>query len=151
VVNRRRLKIAEVGFWIGAVVMIAGTFAPWLRSGRIDRNSYQAAGLLERVLDIDGWAAHALDALPLLPVSCAAAIALSLFGWRWLAVIVVGVVALGLAALSAALLLAPGSREISVAGFGPAVTLGGAVLTLAAAVSSVVFHRADRSYGHIPV
>lgn len=32
----------------GAVVLVAGTFLPWIRSGSTSRNSYQAAGHVER-------------------------------------------------------------------------------------------------------
>jgi hypothetical protein len=136
-------RLAAVLLAVGVVVMVAGTFAPWLRSGQVTRNSYRTAGLAQRLLDLRGVAAAALDAMPLLALLCAVGGLLFGFGYRRTALALLTVLALLLAALSVAVLAAPASSEIAVTVSGPAITLGGALLALIAAITSVLVHRAD--------
>ncbi len=49
---------------LGAVVMTAGTFAPWLASGTSERNLYSSAGVVQRLAGLGRAIGFALDALP---------------------------------------------------------------------------------------
>lgn len=62
---------------LGLIVMLTGTFLPWLRSGTARRNSYAASGLLRRLLDVPGWRSVLLHAWPFLALICAAVLALT--------------------------------------------------------------------------
>ena len=58
--------------WIataGAVVVLVGTFLPWLASGAADRSSYELLGVIERLgFSPDGWIGWAVRLWPLLPL-----------------------------------------------------------------------------------
>ena len=125
--------------------MIAGTFAPWLRSGATTRDSYRTAGLLQRLLGIDGFAGAALDALPLLAVLSAGLLALVILGRIGIALVIGSLLAMAMAALSIAALHAPDSHGVRVATAGPAITLVGCVLIIVAAAGSVARFHADKT------
>ena len=149
--SRRRPRLAALVLAIAVIVMVAGTFAPWLRSGQVTRNSYRTAGLLRRLLDLHGVAGAALDAIPLVALLCAVGGALFVLGCRRTAMALLTVLAIALAALSVAVLVAPSGRDISVAVWGPATTLGGAsAVILVVLATSVSVHRADRTRGQVP-
>jgi hypothetical protein len=141
--------VATVLLAVGVVVMVAGTFAPWLRSGQVTRNSYRTAGLAQRLLDLHGVAGAALDAMPLLALLCAVGGLLFMFGYRRTALILLTALALLLAALSVAVLVAPASSEVAVTDSGPVITLGGALLAVFAAITSVVAQCVDRSFRQV--
>jgi hypothetical protein len=141
-----KLPTFSVLLAVGGVVMIAGTFAPWLQSGRVTRDSYRTAGLFQRLLEVDGAAGTALDAMPLFAVSCALCAVIFAVGWRRAAAVLLGLLAVTMALLSGAALLAPGSRDVRVVLWGPVVTLSGAALAVTSAVASVVIIRADKRY-----
>ena len=58
--------------WIassGAVVVLVGSFLPWLASGAADRSSYELLGVVERLgFSPDGWVGWAVRLWPLLPL-----------------------------------------------------------------------------------
>lgn len=144
---RRRPWLAGTALAMAVAVMVAGTFAPWLRSGQVTRNSYRTAGLFRRLLDLHGAAGAALDAMPALALLCAVGGALFVLGRRRSAMTLLTLLALALAALSVAVLLAPDGRGVVVVSWGPAITLGGAVAAIVAVVAmttSVFTSRADR-------
>ncbi len=130
----RRLHhaLAVVG-GLGLVATVAGTFLPWVRSGEVSRNSYASAGLLQRLLEVHGAAATALNAWPFLGLACAAIVAGFAFGLRRSAA--VGALVVGAAAVLVAffVLRTGGSGPIGHASSGPLVTiLGGGISALAA-------------------
>ena len=128
---------AGVGAALGAVVMVGGTFAPWLKSGEVERNCYRTAGLLQRLLGIDGTAGTALDALPLLAVLCAALGAAFLVGARVVALLGLSMLGLACAALAVAALGAPGGAGVRVAPIGPIITLLGSIIIVSATAYGV--------------
>jgi hypothetical protein len=138
-------RTAATVLGIGAVVMVAGTFAPWLESGRVSRNSYRTAGLLQRLLDVSGVAGTALNALPLLALFCAAGSVIFMLGRRRTAALVLSILALAVGALSIAALVAPAAGEIRARGEGPAITLIGCGLTILAGIALVVRMGADKN------
>jgi hypothetical protein len=131
----------------GALVMVAGTFAPWLQSGTATRNSYRTAGLLQQLLQIGGATGAALDALPLLAAICAGAGVLLAIGWHRVAAGVLAAVALAMSCLSVAALVAPTSGGVRVDTAGPAMVLIGAGLIILACATLVAILRADKAHG----
>ncbi len=150
----RRLAAALAGVAAGAVLLLAGTFAPWLQSGQSRRNSYQAAGLLQRLTGLHGGPAGvALDAWPLLAFSCGLLALLFALGARRVAAVVSLVVALGTGAVAVLVLRAPAAGGIQVVLTGPILTLCGAgVAALASAALLASLRRGDsvarRTYAH---
>ncbi|GAA4004127.1 hypothetical protein GCM10022247_26390 [Allokutzneria multivorans] len=58
---RHLLRRAGTGLAIlGLVVTVLGTFLPWLHSGSVLRNSYEAADLVRRLLELDSGVGGAL-------------------------------------------------------------------------------------------
>lgn len=129
---------------VGVVVMVVGTFGPWLQSGRVTRNVYRTAGLLRRLLALPSGATTALELLPLLATLCALGLLGIAFGWRRPAAGLLGLIALVLGALAAGVLLAPRSSEVQAARLGPVITLVGCLLTIAPALVLVASKSADR-------
>lgn len=144
-----RLQIALVpGFGAaGLVLIVVGTFLPWLRSGRVLRNSYQADGAIRRLLAPDGLAHGALAVWPAVSLACAAAIALYTLGGRGLGLALGLMTALVAAAVGIGALTAPTLASVSVAPIGPVVTVLGSALTLlAVTLRFVLFVRDDRRH-----
>jgi hypothetical protein len=126
--------------------MLSGTFAPWLRSGEVTRDSYRTAGLLQRLLDIGGAAGAALDALPLIGLLCAASAVMFALGWRRTAASVLSALAVAMGALAVAALSAPGSSDVRVVALGPVIVLIGAGLTILAGIALVLPQAVDKHY-----
>jgi hypothetical protein len=131
---------------LGTAVMVSGTFAPWLRSGQVTRDSYRTAGLLQRLLDIGGAAGAALDALPLLGLVCAISAVTFAVGWRRTAAGVLSALAVAMGALAVAALSAPSSSQVQVVPSGPLIVLIGAILSILAAVALVFTQGVDKHY-----
>ncbi len=151
--SARRLPAALAGVAAGAVLLLAGTFAPWLQSGRSRRNSYQAAGVLQRLTGLHGPAGVALDAWPLLAFGCGLLALLFALGARRVAAVVSLAVAVGTGAVAVLVLRAPAAGGIQVVRTGPIMTLCGAgVAALATAALLASLRRGDsvarRTYAH---
>ena len=115
------------------MVLVAGTFLPWLRSGRVSRNSYQASGALQRLLALRGPLAVALSAWPFLALTAAVVVGLFAVGLRRTAAALGAFVAI-LAGGVAVAALRVGSRSlVAPATVGPQVTLFGAIFVVIAA------------------
>ncbi len=121
----------------GLVLVIAGTFLPWLRSGVVLRDSYQSAGAL-RALAGGGASGVLLNAwLMVIPV-CGLCIALYALRLRrvsaGLGCVVAGVVAV--------VAIVAHSNDwgalIKAVATGPAVTLAGAMLALVGSAAILV-------------
>lgn len=112
----------------GLLLVVVGTFLPWLHSGRASRNSYATDGAIRRLLDVNGAAEAALRAWPFVSLLCALAAALVLLGLHRIGA------GLALAAAAAAgpvagwALASSGHGLIRPATSGPVVTLIGAVM-----------------------
>lgn len=131
---QRRLPAAH---WLGAlglVVVVVGTFLPWLSSGRTSRNSYQASGALQRLLAPDGIVHLAVVIWPFVSLACALAIACYALGVRPLAWLIAVLAAATAAAVAVAALSVAGTIIAQPMTTGPTVTLIGSVLTLLAAI-----------------
>lgn len=112
------------------VVLVVGTFLPWIRSGRVQRNSYEIAGVGVRRLDAGSAVTHLLQAWPFLGPLWAVVVILVILGRRRIAAAVALVLAVltGLVALGG-LVLAVRLDTTMLGGtvLGPAVTLIGAI------------------------
>lgn len=128
----KRVAAPALGLF-GLAVIVAGTFLPWLDSGRATRNSYQASGAARRLLDVSGWLGGALRAWPFVGLVCAAVVVLyalglprSAAGLGLLTGAVAAAVAVGALSVRGNALVAPATR-------GPAVTIMGATAVIIAA------------------
>lgn len=78
----RGARVAAGASALGLLVGVVGAFLPWFRSGTVERNSFQAVGVVDQFSLLDnGFAVAALRAwlgLPLL-----AAVVLGLYALRW--------------------------------------------------------------------
>jgi hypothetical protein len=54
---------------LGLIVLVLGTFLPWLGSRRASRNSYETGGALQRLLGLRAAADAALSAWPWVALS----------------------------------------------------------------------------------
>jgi len=131
---------------LGLLVLVVGTFLPWLRSGSAGRNSYQTGGALQRLLGLRGAADAAVSAWPSIALVCATVVAIFAVGLRrWAAVLAV-LTALGAGAVSIAALRVEGNRFAKPANLGPTVTLVGAAMVLAAATLILTSAHVDRIF-----
>jgi hypothetical protein len=131
-----RLVPAIVG--VGLVLLVTGTFLPWLRSGAERRNSYRAGALIHRVLAPAGPEAALLTAWPLLAVLCAAAVAGYAVGLHRSAFVVAAIASAGAGTVAFDALTAMPTTYASVISSGPAVTLAGAALGLVGALTALL-------------
>ena len=113
---------------IGLVVIVVGSFLPWLRSGRTARNSYETGGAVRRLIGTEGLVDDLLRLWPVIGVACAAAVALFVLGLRTLSTVLAGLSAMAAGAAAIAALAATANSLATVALTGPVVTLIGATL-----------------------
>lgn len=132
-----------VGF-AGLIVLVVGTFLPWLTSGQARRNSYQAGGALRRLLGLRGAADAAVSAWPLLALVCAAAVAIFALGLRRSAAMLALVAALAAGSVAVAALRVDGNRFIRPLILGPIVTLVGATTVILAATLVLISAQTPR-------
>ncbi|MDQ2748452.1 MAG: hypothetical protein M3Y44_02805 [Actinomycetota bacterium] len=128
----------------GLVVLVVGTFLPWLDSGRAHRNSYQAGGALQRLLGLRGAAQAAVSAWPLVGLACATVVAIFVVGLRRSAALLALLTALATGAVAVAALRVDGNRLVRPVQLGPTVTLVGATAVLLA-VTLVLISAAPRT------
>jgi hypothetical protein len=117
----------------GLVVLVVGTFLPWLDSGRARRNSYETGGALKRLLGLRGLAEAAVSAWPLIGLMCAAVVAIFAVGLRRSAALLALLTAIPTGAVAVAALLVDGNSFVRPVDLGPIVTLVGATAVLIAA------------------
>lgn len=115
---------------------MAGTFLPWLRSGSVDRNSYDSIGLLRRLDRIHGIAGPFATIWPFVTLGCTAAAAGVLFGLRRAAA-ALALVSAAFAAAGAGYALTRSAPFVTIRLPGPVLTLAGA--GLAAAAATILF------------
>jgi hypothetical protein len=118
----------------GLVVVVVGTFSPWLSSGGVDRDSYAIAGIIGRLgLVGHGFGATTLSCWPFVgPVAVAALIAALVRWWRtcaWIAIafgVLTGVIGGGVMAVAGG----HDAAGIMLARTGPVITVIGAALSI---------------------
>lgn len=131
-------RLRLVSATAGIVVLLAGTFAPWLISGTTSRNVYGAAGAGERLLRLDPPAATAVAALPFVGLAFALAMLLWLAGRTTAAAVSMLVLDVVATAAACAALAAPRTGPVHAVAIGPIVTLCGALINVAAILSPAI-------------
>lgn len=125
-------RLVGAGFAaIGLVLVIVGSFLPWVVSGQVRRSSYEIAGVLDR-LDVaqNGVVAELIAGWPLIGVLCVTPlVAAGLRWWRtagWLSMLI----GLPVLCLAGGVLLIAGGRAgtVRLDPVGPAVMTAGALL-----------------------
>jgi hypothetical protein len=72
---RRSDLFSRVAMTVAGGVLLLGTFLPWIRSGRRERNSYELLGLVERLgFAPEGWVERFVRWWPIVPLLVVAAI-----------------------------------------------------------------------------
>ncbi len=142
----RLFRLAPAVAVAGLIVLVIGTFLPWLQSGDSQRNSYQASGTLRRILDPPGLLGALFAVWPLLAAAAAGGIALLLLGFRRSGAFVATVAALVGGGTAFEAVRSASNTYASVIVSGPSTTLVGSALVLASAPICVVFaHPPHRS------
>lgn len=143
--DRRPRAVLAVGATagpVGLLVVVAGTFLPWLTSGGVHRNSYAVLGIVRRLRFLDaGPAATAISLWPLLgTVAMLPVIAGILRWWRTAAITTLLFGALTGLGAGAVLAVAGGHRPagIALSPIGPAVTVAGALVAVVGALLILV-------------
>jgi len=149
--SRRRLA-GEILGGLGVLVLVTGTFLPWLASGSALRNSYQAMAVARRLTALgDGVVGTALTAWPAFGGITAAALVLYVVGLRRVAAIAISLLAVvaGTVATALVVLLPMGDFTVRAVALGPVVTVTGAVLAIVGAVTTLAWpaNRASRRAG----
>jgi hypothetical protein len=137
--------VAEVAVTVGLVVVIVGTFLPWVRSGRATRDAYGASGLLRHLLHVDGARGELLSLLPYAAIASAVAVAAIAVGAisdvpaaRWAGLVLAVVVSGGAAAGAVAALRATASFLAGPSDTGPDVVLAGSALVWTAVLVRLI-------------
>lgn len=132
-----RRRVGVVLGVIGLVTAVVGFFLPWLRSGTVTRTSYEVLAL-RGFAGLDGAQGEVLRgawvALTPLAVCCVVLWAVRFHRFAACVALVFGTIAGTVAALAAV----QGGNEGALVGIsltGPVVTLGGAVLGIAGAIT----------------
>ena len=127
---------------LGVVLLVAGTFLPWLASGAALRNSYQAMAVARRLTALgDGTVGAALAAWPAFGGITAACLALYVVGLRRTAAVGISLLSVvaGTVATSLVVLLPPGDFTVRAVLLGPAVTEPGAALAVVGALTTLAW------------
>lgn len=124
---------------VGGLVAVGASFANWLRTGAVERSSYEILGLVDRLgFAPDGPMRTIVRAWPLMPLLMTGAVVTSWWGLRQLGAclgILAGVYAGGLGGIIAAAV--PEQQLVSVSA-APAVTAVGAALVIIGSVLAIV-------------
>jgi hypothetical protein len=132
---------------LGIVVLVVGTFLPWLRSGRATRNSYEATGAVRRLVHPPGILDDLFRVWPLLGALCAVAVAVYALGLRRVGAGIGMLASLAGGAAAVAALNASGNAYASVTDTGPAITLVGAAIVVVSVGAQLVIRERPAAYG----
>jgi hypothetical protein len=143
----RLRRVPVLAGFAGLVVLVVGTFQPWLRTGRATRNSYQATGLARRLLAPEGIVADLFRVWPLIGLGCALTIAAYVLGLRAVGLLFAAMVSIMAGGAAFGALSAPPNAYASVIDSGPLVTLAGAVIVLIATAAHAVLSWTGRRNG----
>jgi hypothetical protein len=145
-----RTVVARLGAGVataGLTVLVIGTFLPWLRSGTVLRDSYQSAGALRGLVGgLNAQAGAVLGAWPVVIPCCAACVAGYALGLRRSAAVAGLVISLIVGTAAGVVAVQPDATDsvVGPAHTGPVVTLVGATIMVAGAISVVICPRAVR-------
>lgn len=125
---------------LGLVVLVIGTFLPWLRSGEVLRDSYAAVGVLGRLTGLhDGPLGPVLAAWPGLGLVAALCVVAYVTGLRRSAAVAIMFLAAICGAMGGfAALHVHGGSALGLVWTGPLVTVSGAVLGVLGGVAVLV-------------
>lgn len=145
-----RTVVARLGAGVataGLTVLVIGTFLPWLRSGTVLRDSYQSAGALRGLVSgLNAQAGAVLGAWPVVIPCCAVCVAGYAVGLRRTAAVAGLVISLIVGTAAGVVAVQPDATDsvVGPAHTGPVVTLVGATIMVAGAISVVICPRAAR-------
>jgi hypothetical protein len=133
---------------VGLLVVVTGTFLPWLTSGGVQRNSYAVLGIVRRLAFLDGGpAATAISLWPLIGTIAMVPVIAGIVRWWRTAAITTLLFGLLTGLGAAAVLAVAGGHEavgISLSASGPTVTVAGAALAVVGAVLLLLARRRSR-------
>jgi hypothetical protein len=140
------LRVQLVICWIGGLgllLVVLGSFLPWVISGNVRRSSYQIIGVVGRLGIGDGGAlAVLIGAWPFIGVLCVVPVLAAVIRfWRTCAVLglVIGLLSASLSFGLLILVAARGGSILRVDPVGPSVMAAGAVLLICAAIALFLF------------
>jgi hypothetical protein len=141
--------VSAVTVSVGAALALVGTFLTWIRSGAVERSSYEIFDLVGRLgFSPDGAVGWAVRLWPLVPLL----LVLSVVCWwspsdstplRTTRIVLPVVVALWTGGTGLAIATAPQGGLMSI-GPGPSVTAVGAAIVLAGAAAGTALSATDR-------
>jgi hypothetical protein len=129
----------------GLVLIAIGTFLPWVRSGTVLRDSYEAIGVIRAVKAVDGDPLElVLDAWTMIVPAATVCIAAFALGLRRTAATISVILAIicGTVAGTATVLSGGENVRLGTASAGPTTVLVGAVLTVIGVVGIFAGQRA---------
>ncbi|HVV10634.1 hypothetical protein [Amycolatopsis sp.] len=122
----------------GLIVLVAGTFLPWFHSGNVQRNSYQTAGVADRLsLLHNEFAAALLHGWIAVPLLSAVFAGLVVLGLRKTGATLTMLLAISVGTIAAMALVQGGGGLIGITPAGPVTTLAGAIVALAGALGGL--------------
>ena len=124
----------EVVTGVGLLILVVGTFLPWLRSGTAERTSYAADGEVRHLLDLRGLSGAVLMVWPFVSLLCALALGLLILRLTRTGLALSALCALAVGLVCVRILHTGSTMVIGVAAIGPGVTLAGCVVVLGAAL-----------------
>lgn len=132
---------------VAIAVSVAGMFLPWLTSGSVARDSYQAVGALQRFQIVDaGPVLVVIGAWPYFGPALMVPLLLAAFRcWRSAAVVAIALGVLGLAAVITTLVVVGGRSRLGIqlASIGPATVGCGSLLLAVAGILLLLPDRFD--------
>lgn len=137
VIARRVVLVA------GLVAVVIGTFLPWLRSGRVDRNSYAAGDALRQLEKLPTAVGYLLDAWPFLALLCALAAAAAVLNRMPVAAVAGGVAAAVAGSVSGYVIARASGSLVRPVFSGPITTLTGSCVVLVTVLTSLVGTRSN--------
>ncbi|MDT4894437.1 MAG: hypothetical protein QOE97_3472 [Pseudonocardiales bacterium] len=132
-----RRRLAPAAGALGLILLVTGTFLPWLRSGDVRRNSYQAGGALRALVDLPGLLDVAVRVWPFVGLWCAGVVVGFVLGAPRFAALLGLLAGLLGSVVATATLQARGSGLIAASRSGPSVTLAGSLIVISASLSLV--------------
>jgi hypothetical protein len=129
-----------VAFSVAGLVVVVGTFLPWLRSGSTSRSSYDLLGVLDRLdLAPGGFISTLIRWWPMVPLLVTVAVVAAWWGLRWVALVTATAAVLYAGGVGAALVVASRDTGIGV-GVGPWVCAIASAVFLITALWIVFTH-----------
>ncbi len=136
---------------LGSVVAVGASFADWLRTGAVERSSYQILGLVDRLgFAPDGPIRTLVRAWPLMPLLMAGAVVTTWWGLRQVGASLGIVAGLYAGALGGAIAAAVPERHLVSVSAAPAITAVGAALVIVGSVLVIAVQTRVERVSHDP-